>query len=146
VGVVGEAVDHGDLRIARELVDVGLGERPDHDRVEVAREDERGVLDRLAAAELEVGGREVEADPAELPDPDLERDPGAGRRLLEDHPERPAGKKTLLLAGGLGVLQLVGQVEHTQEVLAAPVGDSREVSALEVVGDRQHGWRILPFR
>jgi hypothetical protein len=143
VRLVGEAVDHGDVGIAGELVHVGLGERPDHDRVQVAREHEPGVPDRLAAAELEVRGRQVEPDAAELPHPGLERDPGAGRGLLEDHPERPAGEEAALLARGVGALQLVREVEHAHELVAAPVGDSGEVPALQVVVDGAHGAEIL---
>jgi hypothetical protein len=136
VRLVGETVDDGDLGVAGELVDVGLGEGPDHDRVEVAREHEPRVLDRLAAAELEIRGRQVEPDAAELPHPGLERDPGAGRGLLEDHPERPAGEEAALLARRVRALQLVREVEHAHELVAAPVGDPGEVPALEVAGDR----------
>ena len=50
VVIVGEAVDHGHARELGQLVDVGLRERADHDRVEVAREHHRGVAHRLAAA------------------------------------------------------------------------------------------------
>ena len=81
-----------------ELLDVVLREGADHDRVEVAREDDGGVLDRLAAAELEVACREVEAVAAELGDADLERDPRPRRGLLEDHPERAAGEELVGLA------------------------------------------------
>jgi hypothetical protein len=52
----------------------------------------------------------------------------------------------MLLAGLLNALQLVGEVEEADELLAAPVGDAREVAALQVVGDGHHGWRILPFQ
>jgi hypothetical protein len=47
---VGQAVDDGDRPVHGQRLDVGLGERADHDRVEVAREDDRRVPDRLAAA------------------------------------------------------------------------------------------------
>ena len=53
---VGQAVDDGDARGLGERVDLGLVERPDHDPVDVAREDEPCVLDRLAAAQLEISG------------------------------------------------------------------------------------------
>jgi HSP20 family protein len=79
------------------------------------------VLDRLAAPELEVPGREVERSPAELVHPDLEGDPRPGRGLLEDHPERSAGEKVVLLSGLLLPLQLVRQIENLQELVPAPV-------------------------
>ena len=121
-----------------ELLDVVLVEGADHDPVDVAREHRRGVLERLAAAELEVAGGEVERVPAELGHPDLERDAGAGRGLLEDHRERAAGEEVVLLAPGLPLLEVVGEVEHRLELLAAPVGDAGEVAALEALGDRAH--------
>ena len=123
---VGQAVDDGDGRVGRELLDIGLGERPDHDRVEVAREDDGRVLDRLAAPELQVAGREVEAGAAELVDPDLERDARSRRGLLEDHPERSAGEEVVLLARLLPTLEVVGQVEHLEQLVAAPVRDAGE--------------------
>ncbi len=49
MSAVGKTVDDGDGRVGRELLDIGLGEGPDHDRVEVAREYDGCVLDRLAA-------------------------------------------------------------------------------------------------
>ena len=69
---------------------------------------------------------------AELGDPDLERDAGARRGLLEDHPERAAGQEVMLLAAALAGLEVVGQVEDGQQLLAAPVGDLGEVSSLQV--------------
>ncbi len=111
VGGVGEAVDDGDRRVLRELVDLGLVERADQDRAQEAREDERRVACRLAARELQVGGRHVERHSAELGDPDLGADPRARRRLAEDQPDRPARKDPQLLATRPLDLQLVGQVE-----------------------------------
>src|SRR3712207_9113205 len=58
VKLVGEAVDHRDLGMLGELVDVTLGEGADHDRDQVAREHLGRVLDRLAPAELEVRSEE----------------------------------------------------------------------------------------
>ena len=44
----------------------------------------------------------------------------------------------MLLAGGLGPLELVGQLEQAEQLVAAPVGDLGEVPALQVVGDGHH--------
>src|SRR5262249_7666412 len=142
---VGEAVDDGDRRVRRELLDVGLRERADHDRVEVTGEHDRGVLDRLAAAELEIARREVETRPAELVDPDLEGDAGPGRGLLEDHPERAAGEEPGLLAGALLPRQVVGEVEHLEQLLGAPVRDPGERPALQQ-GPRSYAAAILAPR
>jgi hypothetical protein len=72
MGLVREPVDDRDRRVGGELLDVRLRVGADHDRVHVAREDVCRVLDRLSAPELEVAGGEVEAEAAELVDPDLE--------------------------------------------------------------------------
>ena len=124
--------------MAGELLDVVLREGADHQAVEVAREHRRGVAQRLAAAELQVRRGQVEPVAAELRDPDLERDARPGRGLLKDHPERPAGKELVLLATLLALLEVVGEVENAQQLLAAPVRNSREVPALQAFGDDRH--------
>ena len=122
----------------REVLDVLLGEGADHDRVEVALENVSRVPDRLAAAELEVAGREVEPVAAELRDPDLERDSRSRRGLLEDEPDRPAGQELVRLALALELLQLVGQVEDALQLLGAPASDAREVPPFQVLRDLDH--------
>jgi hypothetical protein len=139
VELVREAVDNGHLAVLGERVDVGLAERPDHYRVQVSREDDGGVADRLAAAELQVVRGEVEADAPELRDPDLEADPCASRGLLEDHPEGSA-REERAVSGLSPRLQAVGEVEHGRELVRLPVVHAQEISPFEVA--RGH-WRIL---
>src|SRR2546422_7559855 len=55
---IGEAVDHGDGGVPRQLLDLGVVERPDHDPVHVARQHSRRVGDRLPPPDLDVAGRE----------------------------------------------------------------------------------------
>ena len=112
--VVREAVDHGHARELRQLVDVGLRERADHDRVEIAREHHRGVAHGLAAAELELALRHVERVAAELVHADLERHARARRGLVEDHAERSAGAQLVRRARLLRGLQ--GDAEGQQPV------------------------------
>ncbi len=138
---IGQPVDHRDGCVGRELLDIGLGERPDHDRVEVAREDDGRVLDRFAAPELEVTRGEVEPGAPELVDPDLERNPCSSRGLLEDHPECSAGEKVVLLARLLPTLEVVGQVEHLEQLVAAPIRDAGERATFETVRDGDHSSR-----
>jgi hypothetical protein len=130
VRVVREPVDDGDVRVLGELLNVLLREGADHDCVEVALEHVRRVLDRLAAAELEVAGGEVEAVAAELGDPDLEGDAGARRRLLEDHAEAAAGEKLMWLSALPERLQLVGEVEGGLQLLGVPGANASEVPTL----------------
>ena len=115
---VGQPVDDGHVGVLGQLLDVGLGEGADHDRVDVAREHPGRVLDRLAAPELQVGGREVEAYAAELGDADLERDARSRRRLLEEHGQCPAGEELVGIPLCLRTLELVGQVERRCQLLA----------------------------
>ena len=60
VAHVGEAVDDGDRGVGGEFVQAGHVVGPEHDGVDVAREDAGGVGDGFAAAELEFGGGEVD--------------------------------------------------------------------------------------
>jgi hypothetical protein len=124
--------------VTGKLLDVVLGEGADHQPVEVAREDHGGVLQRLAAAELKIGGGEIEPHAAQLRDPHLERDARSRGRLLEDHPEGPTGEEMVLLAAALPLLQVVGEVEHAHQLLAAPGGHASEIAALQALGDGGH--------
>jgi hypothetical protein len=82
---VGQGVDHGDVAGPGEGLDALLAVRADHDRVDVARQHARGVLDGLAAAELAAARVDDHGVGAQLDDADLERQPRPGARLLEDH-------------------------------------------------------------
>ena len=79
VGFVGEAVDHRDLRVLGQLLDVVLRERADHDCVGIARQDARRVGDGFAPAELRIGRIQHDALPAELAHGDVE---GHGHGLI----------------------------------------------------------------
>ena len=95
-----------------ELLDLVLLERPDHERGEEAREDERRVPIGLAAGELELGGGQEQRHAAELGDPDLECDSGARRGLVEDKPDRPPGQNPQLASACALRLELVGEIEQ----------------------------------
>src|SRR5207302_8065756 len=64
-------------------------------RVDIAREDPRGVGVRLAAPQLAVGGTEDDRLAAQLPHRELERDARPGRRLLENERQRSPLKRTV---------------------------------------------------
>src|ERR1700751_119301 len=65
-------------------------ERPDHDDVDVTRQDPSSVGDGFAATELHLLASQHDGLPSELAHGDVEGDPRAGRRLVEDHGERLA--------------------------------------------------------
>src|SRR5690606_35089351 len=94
--------------------------------------------DRLAAAELDVPGREKEGVPAELEGADLEGDAGAGGALGEDHAERSAGERLFLI---ISPLHPGGEVENGMELVAGEVGDGEEVALGHAGGARGVGGR-----
>ena len=114
-----------------ELLDVVLREGADHQR----RRGSARARWRCPGASRRgrAGGRRPpgRARPPELVDPDLERDARSRRGLLEDHPERAAGEEVVLLPPGLALLEVVGEVERRQELLAAPVGDASEMAPFQ---------------
>src|SRR5262249_30027317 len=93
---------------------------------------------RLAAAELQVVGTQVQAEASELPDADLEGDPRSRRWLLEDHAQRAAGEQAMLLPLLLQPLQLLAEVEHRCQLAGAPGADAGEVAALQVLREVDH--------
>ena len=94
MAAVGEAVDHRDARRAREGAQPVVAVRAEHDGVDVARGDARGVLERLAARDLALAGGEGDRAPAQLADGGLERDAGAGGGLLEEEQERSSAQRS----------------------------------------------------
>jgi len=135
---VAKRVDHRNRRVTGKLLDVGVREGSNRDRVDVTAEHHGGVADRLAAAQLEVVGAQVQRRPAEVRHADLEGDAGPRRGLLEDHPERAAGQDAMLLTRLLGPLQLVGEVEEDADLLRVPVPHGSETAALQLLGDLDH--------
>jgi hypothetical protein len=89
---IGERVDHRDRGRGRHPHQALGAEGAEHDRVGVARQHPRGVLDRLAAGELgAVAGQDRDLA-AQLAHRDLEADPGPGRGLLHDDRDVPPGQ------------------------------------------------------
>ena len=122
---VGEPVDHRHVGVLRQLLDVLVRERADHDAVDVARQHARRVGDRLAAAELHVARREKERVSAELVGADLERDARARARLHEDHRERLSRERLLVVRAGAHPL---GEREQAVELVAGEVGNGEKVA------------------
>jgi len=133
---VGESVDHRDLAVLGEVVDVLLGEGADHDAVDVAAHHVRGVLDGLADAQLDVVGAEEHGLGAELLDADLEAHAGARAGLHEDHGDGAAGEHGMRLAALLSRLELGSEVEQRDHFGRREVVDREEAAAGEVeLGD-----------
>jgi hypothetical protein len=85
---VGERIHDWYVSVRGHLLELGVGVGAHDHGVEVAGEDPRGVLHRLAAAELGVLRRQHQGVSAELVGGDLEGDARPRGRLLEDEPDR----------------------------------------------------------
>ena len=90
---LGQRVDHRDRRGLGPRLELVVRERADRERVDVAREHLRRVLERLAARELHLARQQRDRRAAELRHRDRERDPRARRRLAEVEAERAAGEE-----------------------------------------------------
>src|SRR5580704_12074333 len=93
---IGEAVDDGHGRFARQL-DRGLvREGANHDQINRARNVPRDILDRLALADTDIVWREINRMPTKLRHASLEGDASPQRRLLKYHRERPPAQVRML--------------------------------------------------
>src|ERR1039458_7017654 len=91
--VVRQRVDGRNVRIFRELLDVVLCEGADDRAVNHPAQHACGVLDRLAAAKLDVVGVEKHWPPAKFVDADLERNPRARGRFGKHQRPGLAGQR-----------------------------------------------------
>jgi len=122
---IGEAVDHRDGGVPRQLRHLPVVEGADHDPVHVARQHPRRVGDRLPPPDLDVAGGEEQRLPAQLVRAHLERHPGPRARLREDHRQGLAGERRVPVAAGL---HPAGEVEQPQDLVPGEVGDGEEVA------------------
>ena len=118
-----QRIDDRDARPFRKLLHAVMAERADHDAVEVARQHARRILDRLAAAELQIAVREEQRLPAELVHARFKRNTRARRGLLENHAERLALEDVVLHARLLHGLELLGEREDLVELVERQVVD-----------------------
>ena len=93
--VVRERIDGGNARVVRELLDIALREGAEDGAVDHPAQHARGVLDRLAAAKLDLAGGQEDHLAAQLADADLEGDAGARGGLGEEHGPGLAGQRLL---------------------------------------------------
>ena len=80
----GEHVEDRHRGVRGELLEQRIRAGAHADRGDVARQDECGVADRLAAGQLELALAQHHREAAELVHARLERDAGPGRGLLEE--------------------------------------------------------------
>jgi hypothetical protein len=96
---IGEAVDHGDAAVPRELFHDFLFIGADHHDIGHPRYHLGGVFHGLAAAQLRVACIQIDRRPAELVHAGFERKPCARRLLLENHDECPVDQRPVLPIG-----------------------------------------------
>ena len=101
---------------------VGAGAKPDCDHL--PREHDRGVAQRLAAAELQLVRAEHRGMAAELHDAGLEREPRARGRALEYQRHRPTLQRT---RAERVRLQRLRAVEQPLELPRVELGAGEEV-------------------
>ena len=123
---VREGVDHRHVGGAGEHLEPLLLEGPQHDRVDVARQHPAGVLDRLAAAELQLARRQHDRMGAELRDADLERDPGAGATASR-RPGRSSARRAAPAYASGRAFTSAARSRSSLELLRAQVVDGEVV-------------------
>jgi hypothetical protein len=128
VQLIGEAVEHRHRGPAGQLLGPGLIEGADDDAVAVTAQHPRGVLDRLAAGDLGALRRQVDRVAAELEHADLERHPGAGGGLLEDHAEGASGQGADPMAAGPRRLELGRPREQIEQLAGGEIVERQEVA------------------
>src|SRR5260370_34300244 len=99
------------------------------DGIDITRQHLGGVGDGLAAAELHLRAREHDRFTAELAHADVERHPGAGRRLFENHRQRLALERPFRLLMRLQ-LRLHGdaQGEHVAQLLGRKLAEIEKMA------------------
>ena len=127
VKFIGQAVDHRHPRVAGKALDLGLLVGADHHQVHHAADDAGAVLYRLCPAELAVAGGQMHHAAAQLVHARLKADPGAGRRLFENHGHRAVGQRLMPLVG----LEFFFDQRGPLEQISVVVGT--EVTELQVV-------------
>jgi len=125
---VGEGVDDGDRGVPGQLLDGRVGVGPHGEGVDELADHAREIGHALPDPEAHVLAAEEDRVAAELRNGGLETDAGPHRRLLEDHPQRPAGQRRRPLPAAVRTLQLGGQVQEGPGLLGRRLEQVDEVA------------------
>ena len=125
----GHAVDDRHGGSSGEAFHPVVVEGADHHRVDHFRENPRGILNRFAASELGIPGADEQRVSTELVHADLERDAGPGGTQLEDHGERPALERLVVLATAPHVLEHPRAGHDSLQLVRAEVRKGEEVTS-----------------
>jgi hypothetical protein len=117
VGVVGQPVYYRHRRVVSEIGQRLVVADAGHHRVDVTGERAGGVRDRFAPTQLRVVRTEHDRVAAQSGHSGLERDPGAGARVLEQHGESVIVETAHRFAAAVGALQRRGAVENRVDIV-----------------------------
>ena len=137
---VRQAVDHRDGGVGGELLDGGVAEGAQHHDVDVLAEGAGEVGDRLALAQLAVGGTEEDGAAAELGHGRLEAGPGPQRRLLENHAEHAPGQERFPAAGLALGLEARRLLQKGVDLVGAQFHQGQEVPHSSSLSLGVRGW------
>ena len=127
-----------------QFLDLGVVVGAQDNRIGHAAEHTRGVGDALAAAQLHGARLHHQRTSAELAHGHIERHPGAGRTLLEDHRQRAAGERRVGIGPAFGpplpcalAVERVGQ--HRGNCIAASIRQVEKVAGHAIAAA---GWKL----
>ena len=118
---VGQTVDDRNGAVLRQILYFLLRVGADHDAVQIAAQNAGGILYRLAAADLKVTVGQEQRLTAQLVHTGLEGNAGTGGGLLENHAEALAFEMTVGDVVLLFILELIRQIEQTDDLFRRAV-------------------------
>lgn len=127
VQVIGQAIDDRHAGVGGEFGQGAVGEGADHYRVKHARHNDRAVTDRLAATQLGVARRQEDRLATQLDHAGFERDAGARRGLLEDHPQYAVFQRLEQYAAVTQVLELNASTDHADQLFGRAIHQGEKV-------------------
>ena len=118
---VSQTVDDRNGAVLREILDLLLCVGADHDAVQIAAQNARSILYRLAAADLKVTVGQEQRLTAQLVHTGFEGNAGTGGGLLEDHAEALALQMAMGNIMLLFIFELICQIEQADDLLGGAV-------------------------
>ena len=128
VEVVGQSVDDGDRTVFCQILHVRLFERADHDRVEIAREHARRILDGLSAPDLQIAVGEKERVTAKLVHSHFKGDARASAGLFKDHHQHLAAEGSVWRTCLLQRFDFRCAAQHRVEFVFSEICELQKVS------------------
>ncbi len=122
VVVVAQADDHRHRGVFGQFQHMAVIEQPGHDNVIVAAHHLGDVLDRLALADADIVGSQVQGVAAQAVEAGLERNARPGGRLGEDHRQGMAPQGNVFLPAAEPFFGQLGQLEDRVNFVVGQIG------------------------